>query len=1231
MKRNMILMSISVMLLILPFIEADPLICLNNPNLYVLDGNEGLYSTFIGGGYEDILRDTFIDSDGFIYIVGNTEVEGFGTKFPTTTGSYSPEPNGERDAFVAKIDPKCQNLIFSTYLGGSGYDHGKGIAVDKDGYVYVTGLTVSNDFPTTPGAFNETLNGHMSDIFITKLKPDGSDIVYSTFLGGTHRDLSEKIVVDGNGSAYIVGYSSSKDYPITNPLLSGNINLTELVITKLDPSGSYLEISRRIGNGISYGMDIEIDDKKNIYVTGYADSSGFFVTEDVYDNTHNGFEDVIVVKFDPNGDIIFSTYVGGSYADRGFGIAVDPDENIYVTGDTRVVAIHSADFPVTSGAYKTCINNTMDAFLFKMNKMGTALNYSTYLGGSGGETGYSVKLDERNRAFVAGSVNSDDYHCTYGAYCSYKTGELNPDKDGFLSLLSINGTDLLYSTYFGGSNHDILNSLEYFGNNTVLLGGYSTSSDFPISQGAYQSSKHYENDCFISYLNITTIPSLPKNLSILQQGTSARLIWDPPLFNGGAKITGYKVYRSEDTSAFDEIQTIGKESFYNISDHDPSKIWRFYVTSLNEIGESAPSNIVVSNDLTPPNFIRDNTASVGYTGDPFEFSVEILDNIGLSNVHIEVYQNNTLIFNQSLDNTENNEWISSIIVPHSLIPLNYRFTAVDFRGNLNISLTRTIIIRDNDAPQIIEIKTPDFATTGDELVFECEIIDNIGAKMASVEISGLVHEIESIELESDGNGYWTCSYSVPPDNINDINYRINATDGTNINRTEFISIPVHDNDPPTVLGNHSDISASNGKDFHLSFEIVDNIGVSSSWCLISFESEIVMNISLENNEDDRWISDLSIPDHVSSLRYQLFSADVAGNVFIGGPTDLPVWDVLLPKIIEDGSSMYGYTGDPFEFKVVVEDNRGILSVRSEYWFGDGDHFFLTLEGERTHSSEIMIPYDSLDELYYRFIVLDVSGKSATSNEKNIKIFDNDEPELKVDNIPHSIGTGEIKQIDLELWDNIEVDGFNVEIKINDQTSYFDNQSSVNDVSIWKLNGPVNETGEISITFHITDSSGNENSTGPFSIQLLDIISPSINHIENISIMEGKILKLEIEATDNIGIERVEWNGLPFNIEGDLWEGQFKGSGQFNVEVIVFDEAGNHNTTRFLVIVREKERTINPIIFAFSALVIAVALSLAFYFIYMKKKKTEKIDVNGIDANPGIENTEIDNKEIMSIN
>jgi len=356
-----------------------------------------VYSTYLGGSDNEFARGIAVDPSGSVYVTGAS----LSTDFPVTN-PLKASPGGFNDTFVAKLNPTGSALVYSSYLGGSRDDFGNSIAVDASGSAYVIGATHSTDFPTARPL--QPASKGFVDAFVAKLDPTGSALVYSTYLGGSRDDFGRGIAVDPSGNAYITGRTLSVDFPTANPLQSSNRGSFDIFMAKLNPMGSALVYSTYLGgSGFDTGRSISVDADGNTYTTGYTSSVNFPTANPLQPN-FGGSDDAFVVKLDSTGSrLVYSTYLGGSRSDKGHGIAVDAGGNAYVTGQTR-----STNFP-TANPLQSSNGGFTDAFVTKLNSVGSALLYSTYLGGSRVDEGRGIAVDKDGSAYVVGRTFSSNF------------------------------------------------------------------------------------------------------------------------------------------------------------------------------------------------------------------------------------------------------------------------------------------------------------------------------------------------------------------------------------------------------------------------------------------------------------------------------------------------------------------------------------------------------------------------------------------------------------------------------------------------------------------------------------------------------------------------------------------------------------------------------------------------------------------------------------------------------
>ncbi len=315
-----------------------------------------------------------------------------------------PANGGNYNAFVTEISAGGSALVYSTYLGGSSYDFGSAIAVDSSGDAYVTGYTYSTNFPTM-NPLQRNSGGGIVDAFVTKINAGGSALVYSTYLGGSAEDQGSGIAVDTSGSAYVTGNTDSTNFPTMNPLQKANGGDTDAFVTKIQPSGAALVYSTYLGgNGVDQGSGIAVDGTGNAYVTGSTASTDFPTMNPFQPQNANNV-DAFVTEINAGGSaLVYSTYLGGKRADRGYAIAVDSSGDAYVTGFTG-----SVTFPTMNPLQPANGGGSEDAFVTEISAGGSALIYSTYLGGSGDDVGYGIAVGPSGGTYVTGFTSSTDF------------------------------------------------------------------------------------------------------------------------------------------------------------------------------------------------------------------------------------------------------------------------------------------------------------------------------------------------------------------------------------------------------------------------------------------------------------------------------------------------------------------------------------------------------------------------------------------------------------------------------------------------------------------------------------------------------------------------------------------------------------------------------------------------------------------------------------------------------
>ena len=439
------------------------------------------YASYLGGSLSDIGRGIAVDTEGCAYVTGTTT----SVDFPVTPGAFQTTLRGNQDAFITKFASNGGSLIYSTYLGGSNIETDNSISLDTEGCAYITGRTLSADFPITPGAF-QTTGG---SIYVTKIAPDGGSLIYSTFLGVGESGTAYGIAVDSQGHAYVTGSTPNLNFPVTpDAFQTTKFGFESGFITKFSPGGGSLIYSTFLeGSGQDVINDIAVDAQGYAYVTGLTGSTDFPVTPGAFQTTSTGGSAFITKLALDGSSLIYSTYLSGSSISDGYSISVDSFGNACVTGHTN-----SNGFPVTPGAFQTVYpGGTLSTFVSKLSPGGDDLIASTYLGGSLGSIGYGLALDTQGRIFVTGFASSPGFPLTPDVIPSVLDGASNI----YISIFSPDLTRLLVSYCLGnGRGYSIATGPE----GAVYATGQTLSTEFPATPGVFQTTLNGASDAFVT-------------------------------------------------------------------------------------------------------------------------------------------------------------------------------------------------------------------------------------------------------------------------------------------------------------------------------------------------------------------------------------------------------------------------------------------------------------------------------------------------------------------------------------------------------------------------------------------------------------------------------------------------------------------------------------------------------------------------------------------------------------
>ena len=459
-----------------------------------------VFSTYLGGNSEEQAMDIAVDENDQIYLGGYT----WSTDFPTTNGAYQHDLKGASDAFISCFTANGNELLFTTFLGGSLQDVAYAM-VYKDEKIFLTGTTFSDDFPVTGGAFQDE-NKLGGDLFIASMSADGSTLNFSTYVGGLGNDIP--LDLEAGQSLLIGGRTTSSDFPVTGDAYDATYDaggLADGFIIKMSLNGAmeYASYLGSTGEDQVTGVAWDPTSSSTFYLTGQTTSADFPVSADAMDNVlgadGSNNQDAFVMKF-TNNQLNYSTFLGGTSTDYANSVIIGSNHRIMIAGTTW-----STDFPTTADALRKSREGIyQDAYVTILLPDGIAgtqdLLYGTYLGGYDEDEATDLYLDSNNHLYVTGYTHSPDFHVTGDAVSTEAIG----NKDVFLIRFNITNHNLEYATFLGGSFDDKGLGLAQKSNGEILVTGYTYSFNYPVTDQAYDKTYNSENypDAFLSSVSI---------------------------------------------------------------------------------------------------------------------------------------------------------------------------------------------------------------------------------------------------------------------------------------------------------------------------------------------------------------------------------------------------------------------------------------------------------------------------------------------------------------------------------------------------------------------------------------------------------------------------------------------------------------------------------------------------------------------------------------------------------
>lgn len=581
-------------------------------------------STYLGGA--DWEKDIKVEIDPWdnIVVCGTTD----SNDFPTTPGVISSSKSRDTDMFAARFSSSLSSLYSATYIGGDGYEYLKGMDLDDNGDIYLTGTTTSSNYPRSTGAYQTSFGGGR-DGFVTKITNNCKNILFSTLLGGSDDDDLRDIAVDSSGSSFISGYTRSADFVNTSGAFQNELKGTQNgFITKLSSAGDSVLYSTYIGGSIlDYPFCIELQDGMYPVIAGQTISDDFPTTPGAFDRYYGGYCGFVAGFESDLSDITFSTLFGN--ATWIYDVEIGPDNDIFITGRTQDI---KRKFPLSEDAFDRTMEGGEEGFVSRLSHNASDLRYSSYLGRTENLDGVphytyeerctDLEVAPEGRAYVVGHTDAPNLYVTKGAFDKSRS-----ERDGMFAVISPDGTEVEYCTYLGGNDEDSITDIALNSSRWLFLGGFTyynyINHDFPVTANVYDTTFNGGYDAFVtSFKGNSFIPDEPSNAAVETGDGYANLTWDPPLFDGYEEITGYNVHQGFTSNPYNthRIATDITSLNLNVTGIENGYRYFFFIGAVNVVGEGYLTSVngtplsVPSAPYSPKAHSGDEHINVTWTG-----------------------------------------------------------------------------------------------------------------------------------------------------------------------------------------------------------------------------------------------------------------------------------------------------------------------------------------------------------------------------------------------------------------------------------------------------------------------------------------------------------------------------------------------------------------------------------------------------------------------------------------
>jgi len=917
-------------------------------------GKNILACTYFGGSHSDQVTYVMVDGSGYVYLT----LYGQSSDIPTTAGAYDTDLNGEEDIYVVKMDSDLSSVIYCTYIGSEGSERPLGADLGPDGSVSITGYTFSANYPVTPDCYDDRFggtSGYDVDVILTRLNPQGSDLIFSTFLGGPKYEIGWGLDVDGDGNIYMAGYTSSTLFPTTTGAYDTEFNgpstdtYSDLFVTVFPPSGSAPIYSTFIGGtGRENCNTIRAGDDGSAYITGYTLSTDFPVTDSVQTLTDTDHENIYLCRISPSGDsLLFSTLLGGSEDEVGMSLAVDRSSRVFLGGST-----YSGDLPTTDNCIDSTNNGYRDIFIMMLDTERSSLDYCTYLGSSASE-GASYLHSYGNGTILGLSATSGaDFPVTTGCYDDTPNG--GGDAVMFMIKPSAPPLEPADLAALLTKDHIDLDWTPPAWDGGFAITGYRVYRGTAESEMTLRAelSQTYFRDEMINlgasyYYCVSAVSSMGESLR-----TEPVFITDdvPPSIvedrTQGPGVSGERIEFDllvEDDVAVRYVYVeyrLGNSGSRNVTMADngggawtrevsldgsyPSLTYSFSCVDHYGNWVDSDERTIELTDRIKPTLNHDPPSYSAECGKDILLTLRALDNREVDSSYL-IYDTGEGEKNVTMDRAGVDMFEVRFLIPETASgPLTYHFSAVDTSGNWNHTGIFSKGILDGISPILVVDRSPENATTGDPYDLALEVNDN--REVDRVELEYRFGSGERTRVSMVENRYFMYGIDIP-DSLSPLYYTVTMIDASeNTNTTPERKVVVLDDDPPELGDITSPGSVGTGGSLSISVEAYDNVGMEEVTIFYGFgKTDNRYNMA----GDGPYTCSFQVPfDSLMPFRYRVSAADTSGNIREREGEEIAVLDTIPPEIVLVGD-MVIREGEFLNVTLDISDNIEVVSIEWE--------------------------------------------------------------------------------------------------------------------------------------------------------------------------------------------------------------------------------------------------------------------------------------------------------------